>query len=269
MGYCFFEFHPLAFPRRDKPRFNPTILWSAFPSLSVLYKEDWKDITRSTSSGKPKAYLFPQAILVDRSAAFRADLTASSARTVAGAATIGDPGRYWWEPIRRQVLRFAGVEEEVLDLSLKGWGAIDPAVVDADEKLKKNLWEEVESRREVEAKGEEDVVKIITEEAIAEALEDELLEQGGSSESKDPAALIKRQTSTSLDSSSPSSTPPLITYISRQNSRRRLTPESHTDLVKALEKHSKVKGWELMIVEAEKLTKEEQLILAAKTTVSW
>jgi hypothetical protein len=38
-------------------------------------------------------------------------------------------------------------------------------------------------------------------------------------------------------------------------------------LVKALEKHSKAKGWELRIVEAEKMSKEEQVDLAARTTV--
>jgi hypothetical protein len=61
---------------------------------------------------------------------------------------------------------------------------------------------------------------------------------------------------------------PLVTYISRQSSRRRLTPDSHADLVQALEEHSEKAGWELMVVEAEKLTKEEQLQLAARTTVS-
>jgi hypothetical protein len=61
---------------------------------------------------------------------------------------------------------------------------------------------------------------------------------------------------------------PLVTYISRQNSRRRLTKESHEELVKELQDRSKKVGYELVVVEAEKLSKEEQFALAGRTTVS-
>lgn len=197
---------------RDKPRFNSAILWSAFPSMSVLYQDDWADIKRSTSSGAQKAYLFPRAILADRSAAFRGPHTAPVSRTVASAMMMSDPGPWWWEPIRRQVLRFAGVNETTLDFALEGYGAIDPVKFATDPDLVKEL---TPPSREI-----------------------------GSNREKQ-----------------------LVTYISRQSSRRRLTTESHEDLVQALEKHSKAKGWELLIVEAEKLTKEEQLQIAARTTI--
>ncbi|KAJ9110110.1 hypothetical protein QFC19_001781 [Naganishia cerealis] len=196
---------------RDKPRFNSAILWSAFPSISVLYQDDWQDIARATASGKPKAYYFPKAILADRSAAFRGQNTASTSRTVASAMMLGESNRWWWEPIRRQVLRFAGTPEDVLNRNLWGYGAINPATLDADPELQAML-------------GHPEVAQ-------------------------------------------PANFKPLVTYISRQSSRRRLTPESHEDLVQALEKHSKAKGWELKIVEAEKLSKEEQLDLAARTTI--
>lgn len=202
---------------RDKPRFNSAILWSAFPSMSVLYQDDWADIKRSTSSGLEKAYIFPRAILADRSAAFRGQHTASTSRTVASAMQVGDPGPWWWEPVRRQVLRFAGVQEDVLDISLEGYGAVDPANLSTDP----------------------DLVKELTPPA------------------REPLSSLKEM-----------GKQPLVTYISRQSSRRRLTPDSHKDLVKALEAHSKANGWELMVVEAEKLSKEEQLQLAARTTVS-
>lgn len=195
---------------RDKPRFNPTILWSAFPNIAMLYKDDWLDIARSTGSGSAKAYMFDQAILADRSAAFRGQATGSTQRTFASATRLGDPGRWWWEPVRRQVLRFAGTPEEILDKNLQGYGAIDPAVLDEDYALKQSVATSVQ----------------------------------------------------------PFEGRPLVTYISRQSSRRRLTAESHTELVKALEKHSQANEWDLLIVEAEKLTKEQQLQLAAKTTVS-
>ena len=61
---------------------------------------------------------------------------------------------------------------------------------------------------------------------------------------------------------------PLVTYISRQNSRRHLTDDSHEGLVKALKKRSEQVGFELVIVAAETLSKEEQIALAARTTVS-
>jgi hypothetical protein len=200
-----------ALRRRDKPRFNPAILWSALPSLAVLYQDDWHDIARATSSGKPKAYYFPKAILADRSAAFRGPHCSSTSRTVAEAMHVGQTNQWWWEPIRRQVLRFAGTPEDVINRNLWGHGAVNPATLDQDSELRSSL-------------GEPEL---------------------------DPPADWR----------------PLVTYISRQSSRRRLTPESHADLVKALEKHSKAKGWELQIVEAEHMTKEEQLNLAARTTV--
>jgi hypothetical protein len=60
----------------------------------------------------------------------------------------------------------------------------------------------------------------------------------------------------------------VITYISRQSAgQRKLTPESHTGLVDALEELTWRKGWELNVVEAEKLTRDEQLRIIGRTTV--
>ncbi|KAF7339005.1 hypothetical protein MVEN_01976700 [Mycena venus] len=62
----------------------------------------------------------------------------------------------------------------------------------------------------------------------------------------------------------------VITYISRQSAgQRKLTPESHDELVKALKDLQERKGdkWELNVVEAEKITKDEQLKIAARTTI--
>lgn len=69
----------------------------------------------------------------------------------------------------------------------------------------------------------------------------------------------------------------VITYISRQSSRRRLIPEDHEVLVKNLESlvqrknaetTSAGKEWELNVVEAEGMTKDDQIRLVARTTVS-
>jgi hypothetical protein len=62
---------------------------------------------------------------------------------------------------------------------------------------------------------------------------------------------------------------PVITYISRQTwGRRMLIPEDHEKLVKELYKLRDTYGWEVNVIEAEKMTRVEQLRLAARTTVS-
>lgn len=152
-----------------------------------------------------------RAILADRSAAFRGPYTGPTARTVAGALQVGKTSRWWWEPVRRQILRYAGVSEQIIDRNFEGLGAVDPITVEG-----KNVGPGI---------------------ADLEPL------------------------------SPPGDYVPVVTYISRQNSRRRLTPESHEELVAALTERSKKIGFELVVVQAEKMTKEEQFALAARTTV--
>ncbi|KAJ7858970.1 hypothetical protein B0H13DRAFT_2254454 [Mycena leptocephala] len=63
----------------------------------------------------------------------------------------------------------------------------------------------------------------------------------------------------------------LITYISRQSAaQRKLTAESHEGLVQALRALVNRKGekWELVVMEAEKLSKDEQFKIMARTTVN-
>ncbi|KAF7346420.1 hypothetical protein MSAN_01869900 [Mycena sanguinolenta] len=60
----------------------------------------------------------------------------------------------------------------------------------------------------------------------------------------------------------------VITYTSRQIAgHRKLTPESHAGLVQALKELVQRKGWELNVMEPEKLSKEEQLSIIARTTI--
>ncbi|KAF7367908.1 hypothetical protein MSAN_00855600 [Mycena sanguinolenta] len=62
----------------------------------------------------------------------------------------------------------------------------------------------------------------------------------------------------------------VITYISRQSAgQRKLTQESHEELVRELKDLVKRKGdkWEFLEVEAEKISKDEQLKIAARTTI--
>ncbi|KAF7365444.1 hypothetical protein MVEN_00417400 [Mycena venus] len=61
---------------------------------------------------------------------------------------------------------------------------------------------------------------------------------------------------------------PVITYISRQAwGRRMLIPADHERLVRELRKLERVYGWEVNIVLPEKMTRLEQLQLAARTTI--
>ncbi|KAK0225525.1 hypothetical protein IW262DRAFT_693182 [Armillaria fumosa] len=63
----------------------------------------------------------------------------------------------------------------------------------------------------------------------------------------------------------------VITYISRQGtSRRRLTDEAHDSLVRALEElveRKKDEGWELKVMQAERMSKDAQVHAAARTTI--
>lgn len=64
------------------------------------------------------------------------------------------------------------------------------------------------------------------------------------------------------------SSKPVITYISRQNwGRRMLRPQDHERLVDKLLELERDYGYEVNIVSAEKMSRVEQIQLAARTTV--
>ncbi|EIW69813.1 hypothetical protein TREMEDRAFT_61582 [Tremella mesenterica DSM 1558] len=196
---------------RDGPKFNPLLLSALFPSTSFLYPEDFRDYKTNTASGPPslhRAFLLDRILLVDRSAAFYGHWTEKTSRTVASAYHVGPTSPYWWEPIRRTVLRFSGLSEDILNRNLEGYGSIDSSTTDHP------------------------LINV-------------------------PEGVVKQV----------GDYKPVITYISRQSSRRHLKHESHLELVENLEKKAKENDWELYIVEAEKMTKEEQFALAGKTTI--
>jgi len=62
--------------------------------------------------------------------------------------------------------------------------------------------------------------------------------------------------------------PDFPTTVSRQNwNRRKLDPSSHASLLVALERAAAEDGWELVVVDMERLTLEEQVVLAGRTDV--
>ena len=124
---------------RDGPGFNAYFMRSAFPSLTTESDQDWADRIFTTANGD-RAYHFDTILIADRSAAFKGKRCGLANQRVAAEAyePLWDDGRLqreWWEPIRREVLRFAGVEEETMGLGAE----IENAREKAGEKAAKAL----------------------------------------------------------------------------------------------------------------------------------
>ncbi|KAG8862400.1 hypothetical protein FRB96_001470 [Tulasnella sp. 330] len=193
--------------------FNQWFLRGIFPSLGLESARDWKARVSMTSSGgasKMKAFRFSNIILSDRSAAFRGEeCPGKTDRIVSEAylATKGLSSRWWWEPIRRSVLRYSGVQKDIMDRSAI-W----------DGKWRGGL--------DVEG-GEEDL------EAVELAVRN---------------------------------IPIVVSYIVRTN-RRMLRPEDHQSLLVSLTDLCTSKGWTFNVVHAEHMTREEQIQMAANTTI--
>ena len=193
---------------RDRPSFNSYFFRAAFPSLTVEVAEDWHDRVLSTSAdgAHARAWHFDKVLLADRSAAFRGDICGTQVHRTAGEAfhhmrSAGRLSKLWWEPVRRAVLRFADIDEAVLDIGVR-------AAAQADK--------QTNGAAALPAYGEKVVV----------------------------------------------------TYINRQGVRRHLIDEDHARLVEDIAKLCEKNGWEWNDVKAERLTKEQQLALVARTTVS-
>jgi hypothetical protein len=196
---------------RDGPGMNLFFLRSAWPSLTVETQSDWQDrvVTTSIHAGerKGRVWWFDTVLLSDRSAAFRGpecgertQRTAAEAMkgVVERAGLTGFLERGWWESVRRNVLRFVGVDQRTLDVGTRAF---------------------------------------------------KRAEHGGSPPNGGIDEVV-------------------VTYISRQRVRRHLIPEDHEGLVRALVELCDRRRWELHVVAMERLSKEEQLALAARTTVS-
>ena len=203
---------------RDRPGFNPYFLRSAFPSLTVESERDWADRMSTTIDGD-RAFHFDIVLIADRSAAFKGKLCGETNQRIASEAyePLWDDGRLqkeWWEPVRREVLRFAGVKEKVMALGIE----IEKA------------WEEKREKAFKAPEGDSNALPV-----------------------QIPIPIVNGKV--------------VITYISRQAARRHLIPEDHQRLVASLQEMSVRRGYELIIIEAEKLSKDEQIRVMARTTV--
>ncbi|THH20808.1 hypothetical protein EW146_g634 [Bondarzewia mesenterica] len=114
--------HATAAEWRDGPGFNAYFLRAAFPSVTVETQHDWIDRATITpkSPHAERAWWFDRVLLADRSAAFRGEECGSrTQRTASEPMAAVDVPRGWWEPVRRNVLRFAGVDEGTLDIGVR------------------------------------------------------------------------------------------------------------------------------------------------------
>ena len=85
--------------------------------LAIEGEEDWNDRVFMTRNGN-RAWVFERVLLADRSASFRGDSCGGKTQRIASEAyehVKNQTSKHWWEPMRRSVLRFAGVEEPILD----------------------------------------------------------------------------------------------------------------------------------------------------------
>lgn len=160
---------------RDYAKMNQYIFHGAFPSASIEYQDDWKDRMQTM-----KAWKFDRVVFADRAAAMRTNKFTDVERYAAPAfAMPGAPN--FWEPLRRNVVEFAGADAKA----------------------------------------------------------------GSGTQSK-----------------------PVITYVSRQDwGRRMLRPADHETLVNALRRLENEHGYEINIVAMDLLTRDEQIRLAARSTV--
>ncbi|KAH9949015.1 hypothetical protein B0H21DRAFT_199426 [Amylocystis lapponica] len=211
--------HADAYGWRDRPGFNSYFLRAAFPSLAVEVQEDWNDRIVATSAGgvHARVWHFDTVLFADRSAAFEVR-HAARARSVRlrkrmSICAIGSPGEVVVGACAPRGLRFAGVEEQVMDIGRHAEQAVA----------------HVKARPAVHALGAD---------AAAAAVD----------------GVQKGQEV-------------VVTYISRQGTRRHLIDSHHEALVRALTEMCTVNRWELNIVQAERLSKEEQLALSARSTV--
>lgn len=204
----------------DYAKMNSFLSRAIFPSMSYEYASDFHDRTDTA-----RAFLFERVVFADRAAAFRGKEFQKTYRTASEAVTGLGASRYWWSPVRKNLLDFVGAADSTASAAdIHGVGFEE----DTDE-------DDVES---------------------AEKEEDVLHEQESEKLAKVKAKLAK-------------SGKPVITYISRQDwGRRMLKAEAHASLVEELKGLEEKYGWEVNIVAMDKLTRDEQIRLAAKSTVS-
>ena len=94
--------HTAAGKWNDYAKMNSFLSRAIFPSMSYEYSNDFLD---RTDTGR--AFLFERVVFADRAAAFRGPEFQQTWRTASEAVTL-HASRYWWAPLRRNLLEFVG-----------------------------------------------------------------------------------------------------------------------------------------------------------------
>lgn len=207
----------------DYAKMNSFLSRAIFPSMSYEYQNDFLD-----RADTARSFLFERVVFADRAAAFRGDEFQKTWRTASEAVTL-DASRYWWSPVRKNLIEFVG----------GGGGEIEMTVeIGLGVGVEHDL-----------APSELDVVALEEEEGALREEKEELLAEN---------RLAKQAHSGK----------PVITYVSRQEwGRRMLIKKDHEELVRELKELEKKYGWEVNVVSMDKLSRDEQIRLAARTTV--
>ncbi|KAG8925361.1 hypothetical protein FRC02_009719 [Tulasnella sp. 418] len=109
----------------DRPRLNEFVIRSVFPEASMEFEHDWKF---KASSGK--AYVYDRVVFQDRVASFHENRYPAEQGYSNPAFSL--PGsKYWWMPIRSNMLRYLGINPEfsmtesrpvITYISRQAWG---------------------------------------------------------------------------------------------------------------------------------------------------
>ncbi|TDL23890.1 hypothetical protein BD410DRAFT_786558 [Rickenella mellea] len=91
---------------RDPALLNPWMTRAAFPSLSMEFEDDWTDRSQTH-----RPYMFERLLVADRSAAEHGESFKKTWRTASQAFELS-ASKYFWEPVRRNVLDFSGLAAE-------------------------------------------------------------------------------------------------------------------------------------------------------------
>lgn len=94
--------HTQAGKWNDYAKMNSFLLRAIFPSMSYEYQEDFLD-----RADTERAYAFEKVVFADRAAAFRGAEFQRTWRTASEALTL-QANKYWWAPIRKNLLEFVG-----------------------------------------------------------------------------------------------------------------------------------------------------------------
>lgn len=183
----------------DYAKMNSYLSRAIFPSMSYEYQNDFLD---RMDTGR--AFLLERVVLADRAAAFRGPEFSRTWRTASEAITL-QASKYWWSPIRKNLLEFVGDGHGGdIDLGDVGIG-IGVEVPDIEEDIE--AFEAEEGAMEEEKEG----------------LREKIMKEKQAEASKPVITYVSRQ----------------------DWGRRMLKKESHDSLVKELHDLEEKYGWEV------------------------